>query len=52
MAEKTIKSLDGVFAFMLHDKLENKTMIGRDPYGVRPLFIGKLKIMNYLYVLK
>ena len=41
--EKTIKSLDGVFAFILHDKLENKTMIGRDPYGVRPLFIGKTK---------
>ena len=44
--EKTIKSLDGVFAFILHDKLENKTMIGRDPYGVRPLFIGKTKT-NY-----
>tara|TARA_B100001142_G_scaffold190603_1_gene189654 strand:- start:291 stop:1889 length:1599 start_codon:yes stop_codon:yes gene_type:complete len=39
--EKTIQSLDGVFAFVLYDKIKNKTMIGRDPYGVRPLFIGK-----------
>ena len=39
--EKTIKSLDGVFAFVLYDKIKNKLLIGRDPYGVRPLFMGK-----------
>ena len=39
--EKTIKSLDGVFAFVLYDKSKNKIFIGRDPYGVRPLFMGK-----------
>ena len=39
--EKTIKNLDGVFAFVLYDKSKNKTFIGRDPYGVRPLFLGK-----------
>ena len=39
--EKTIKNLDGVFAFVLYDKSKNKIFIGRDPYGVRPLFIGK-----------
>tara|TARA_Y100000591_G_scaffold1040_1_gene883 strand:- start:2851 stop:4449 length:1599 start_codon:yes stop_codon:yes gene_type:complete len=39
--EKTIKSLDGVFAFVLYDKSKNKIFIGRDPYGVRPLFLGK-----------
>ena len=39
--EKTIQSLDGVFAFVLYDKIKNKILIGRDPYGVRPLFIGK-----------
>ena len=41
--EKTIKSLDGVFAFVLYDKSKNKVMFGRDPYGVRPLFMGKTK---------
>ena len=39
--EKTIKSLDGVFAFVLYDKNKNSIFVGRDPYGVRPLFMGK-----------
>lgn len=38
--EKTICMLDGVFAFVLYDN--GKQFAGRDPYGVRPLFIGKL----------
>ena len=38
--EQTLKSLDGVFAFVLYDKILNKTYVARDPYGVRPLFIG------------
>lgn len=32
----TLQCLDGVFAFVLLDK--NKMFIGRDPYGVRPLY--------------
>ena len=35
-----INSLDGVFSFVLYDKLLNISIIVRDPYGVRPLFIG------------
>lgn len=38
--EYTLKSLDGVFAFILYDKVLDKTYVARDPYGVRPLFIG------------
>ena len=38
--EYTLNSLDGVFAFVLYDKKLDKTYIARDPYGVRPLFIG------------
>ena len=41
--KKTIQSLDGVFAFVLYDKSKNTIFVGRDPYGVRPLFIGKTK---------
>lgn len=37
---ETLKKLDGVFAFVLYDKNKNKLYIARDPYGVRPLFIG------------
>lgn len=34
----TINALDGVFAFVLIDYENSKIFIGRDPYGVRPLF--------------
>ena len=39
--EHTVQSLDGVFAFVLYDKILDKTYVARDPYGVRPLFIGQ-----------
>ena len=32
--------LDGEFSFVLYDKLRNYIYVARDPYGVRPLFIG------------
>ncbi|XP_076270183.1 asparagine synthetase [Rhynchophorus ferrugineus] len=36
--EKCVRSLDGVFAFCIVDIPKRKVLIGRDPYGVRPLF--------------
>jgi asparagine synthase (glutamine-hydrolysing) len=39
--EYTLNILDGVFAFILIDFNINKIIIGRDPYGVRPLFYLK-----------
>lgn len=36
----TIKNLDGVFAFILYDSNLNKIFVGRDAFGVRPLFYG------------
>jgi asparagine synthase (glutamine-hydrolysing) len=41
--EEMIKLLDGVFAFILidYDDIDNiKMFVGRDPFGVRPLFQG------------
>ena len=38
--EETIKSLDGVFAFLLIDNNTKKIYIGRDPIGIRSLYIG------------
>ena len=38
--EKTCQLLDGVFAFVLYDKISDKLYAARDPYGVRPLFMG------------
>ncbi|KAL6261199.1 hypothetical protein P5V15_008724 [Pogonomyrmex californicus] len=37
-ANSVAQSLDGVFAFCLMDVSDRKILIGRDPYGVRPLF--------------
>jgi asparagine synthase (glutamine-hydrolysing) len=38
--EQTLKMLDGVFAFVLHDNRgsTNYVYVARDPYGVRPLY--------------
>uniref|UniRef100_J3JXG4 Asparagine synthetase [glutamine-hydrolyzing] n=1 Tax=Dendroctonus ponderosae TaxID=77166 RepID=J3JXG4_DENPD len=36
--EKCVRSLDGVFAFCIVDIPKRKVFLGRDPFGVRPLF--------------
>ena len=36
--EYALKSLDGVFSFILYDKNNSVIYVARDPYGVRPLF--------------
>lgn len=33
-----INLLDGVFSFIIYDTRKNLVMIGRDPFGVRPLY--------------
>lgn len=35
-----IKMLDGVFAFIIYDTRKNITIYGRDPFGVRPMFVN------------
>lgn len=35
------RALDGVFAFVALDQKNQTLTIARDPYGVRPLFVGK-----------
>jgi asparagine synthase (glutamine-hydrolysing) len=47
---QTLQMLDGVFAFVLCDyrchETESKLFIARDPYGVRPLYMLRPKIME------
>jgi asparagine synthase (glutamine-hydrolysing) len=38
--ERTLQELDGVFAFCLLDTAQNKIFAARDPFGVRPAFMG------------
>jgi len=37
---ETLRRLDGVFAFVLYDYTNDTVIIGRDPFGIRSLFIG------------
>lgn len=45
--ERTISELDGVFALAIIDLNTNTIHLGRDPFGVRPLFVGEKN--NELY---
>jgi asparagine synthase (glutamine-hydrolysing) len=38
--EHTLKQLDGVFSFILIDMRKEDIFVARDPFGVRPLYIG------------
>ena len=38
--DETCRQLDGVFSLIIYNSKSNKLFVGRDPYGVRPLFIG------------
>jgi len=42
-----INELDGVFAFIIHDADKDQTFVGRDPIGVRPIFVGQDVHGNY-----
>jgi asparagine synthase (glutamine-hydrolysing) len=44
---KLCNKLDGEFSFCLYDNDTKKTFIGRDPYGVRPLFYNH-DSLNYI----
>ena len=47
--ETTCKMLDGVFSFVLYDGSKKTIYSGRDPYGVRPLFIGQTLNGDYFF---
>ena len=38
--DETLKQLDGVFGFILYDRINNIKIVARDPFGVRPLYVG------------
>jgi len=42
-------SLDGEFALMVIDKSKRNVVVGRDPYGVRPLFWGITPNRSYVF---
>jgi asparagine synthase (glutamine-hydrolysing) len=36
------RALDGVFALVIVDRARGRVVVGRDPYGVRPLYCGTM----------
>lgn len=38
--QNTLQDLDGDFAFVLYDSINNCIITGRDPVGLKPLYIG------------
>ena len=49
--EQVAKRLDGVFAFTLYDAKKDVLFAGRDPIGVRPMFIGMSKFIFRVHFL-
>ena len=49
MGRDLVNQLEGMFAFVLYDKLEDSWLIGRDSIGIIPLFYGHDKV-GRLYV--
>ena len=41
--------LDGVFAFMLYDAKKDVLFVGRDPIGVRPMFMGMFSVLIHRF---
>lgn len=39
-AEKTVKAMRGMFAFVLHDGRTDEVFVGRDAVGIKPLYHG------------
>ncbi|MCX7606403.1 MAG: asparagine synthase (glutamine-hydrolyzing) [Bacteroidia bacterium] len=40
--EASVQRLEGMFAFALYDERENKLLLARDPFGIKPLWVAVL----------
>jgi asparagine synthase (glutamine-hydrolysing) len=42
IGKEVMNELDGEFSFIIYNKRTHNIFIGRDPYGVRPLYVNRL----------
>ena len=40
--EKALTKLNGMFAFVFHDRKQNQWIAARDPFGIKPLYFSKV----------
>ena len=40
--EKALTKLNGMFAFVFHDRRQNQWIAARDPFGIKPLYFSKV----------
>ena len=48
---KSVSKLNGMFAFVIWDRVENKMFIARDRYGIKPLYYFQNNIIKILLLL-
>lgn len=39
--DEALKKLNGMFAFVFHDRLKNQWLAARDPFGIKPLYFAQ-----------
>lgn len=39
---ENLQKLEGMFSFAFFDRVENKCLLARDPYGIKPLYVFKV----------
>tara|TARA_Y100000590_G_scaffold470766_1_gene669751 strand:- start:32803 stop:34470 length:1668 start_codon:yes stop_codon:yes gene_type:complete len=47
--EQCVKMLDGIFSFVLYDKINQKIVVARDPIGIIPLYYGITKNKELMF---
>ena len=43
IGEKCLNELNGIFAFIIYDKKRDEVIIGRDEFGIKPLYFSLMK---------